>query len=311
MRILVTGAGGFIGSHVVRLLVKEGHSVWATISPGGSAERISDILGQISLCRVDLRERGAVRDLLFKARPECAIHMAWYAAPGKYWTAPENLDCVKMSLDLVQELAAVGCHRLVAAGSCAEYDWDYGFLSEESTPLRPRTLYGVCKNATREILQGYCRQVSINFAWTRFFYLYGPCEAKERLVPSVILSLLRGETAKCTEGEQMRDFLHVEDVASAVWAVTKSDLIGPVNIGSGQPVKIRTVIETLARSVPGSKNVVFGALPMDPAEPPLLVADVRKLKTHAGSIPPRNLEDGLRQSIAWWRENSNLSERSA
>jgi nucleoside-diphosphate-sugar epimerase len=309
MRVLVTGAAGFIGSHLTRRIVQEGHTVWAAILPGESTERLADVLDRLSVVAVDLREAHAVQELVSAARPECAIHLAWYAVPGKYWTAPENLDCVAMSLYLAQALVATGCSRLVAAGSCAEYDWSHGFLSEDVTPLKPRTLYGACKNATRQVLQAYCERVSMEFAWTRFFYLYGPGEAKERLVPSVILSLLRGETAKCTEGEQVRDFLHVEDVASAVWAVAQSNLTGPVNIGSGEPVKIRTVVETLERMVLGSKKVVFGALPTDPAEPPLLVADVRKLKLHTNWMPSRILEEGLRQSIAWWRENSHLSER--
>src|SRR5579864_6011644 len=259
MRVLVTGAAGFIGSHVTRRIVQEGHTVWAVVSPQRSTERLADILERVSVARVDLRDPKTVQELVCLARPDCAIHMAWYAAPARFWASEQNLNCVNMSLNLAQCLAEVGCSRLVAAGSCAEYDWDYGFLSEDATPLRPRTLYGVCKNATRQVLQAYCERVSMKFAWTRFFYLYGPGEAKLRLVPSVILALLSGQPAKCTEGKQIRDFLHVEDVASAVWAVAQSNLTGPVNIGSGEPVRIRTVAETLERMVTGG-NVVFGAL---------------------------------------------------
>jgi len=143
----------------------------------------------------------------------------------------------------------------------------------------------------------------MDFAWTRFFYLYGPGEPKERLVPSVVLALLNGQTAKCTHGEQIRDFLYVEDVASAVWAVTKSDLTGPVNIGSGQPVKIRTLVEALGRILNKSGDIIFGALPTDSEEPPLLVADVRKLKAHTDWAPTWSLEDGLRQAVSWWKSN--------
>jgi nucleoside-diphosphate-sugar epimerase len=306
MRVLVTGAAGFIGSHLTRRIVQEGHTVWAAILPGESTERLADVLDRLSVVAVDLREAHAVRELVSAARPECAIHLAWYAVPGKYWTAPENLDCVAMSLYLAQALVAAGCSRLVAAGSCAEYDWSHGFLSEDVTPLMPRTLYGACKNATRQVLEAYCTQISLAFAWTRFFYLYGPGEAKERLVPSVILSLLRGETAKCTEGEQVRDFLHVEDAAAAVWAVAQSDLRGPVNVGSGQPVKVRTVVEALGHILQKGEMLSWGALPNDPAAPSLLVADVRKLTLHTGWRAGWNLEDGLRQSVSWWREKKGV-----
>lgn len=303
MRVLVTGAAGFIGSHVTRRIVQEGHTVWAAVLPGESTERLANVLNRLSVVAVDLREARAVRELISAARPDCAIHLAWYAVPGQYWTAPENLDCASMSLSLAKALAESGCKRLVAAGTCAEYDWDYGFLSEDITPLKPRTLYGICKNATRQVLQAYCGGVAMDFAWTRFFYLFGPGEPKERLVPSVVLALLNGQTAKCTHGEQIRDFLCVEEVASAVWAVAQSDFSGPVNIGSGQPVKIRTLVEALGRILNKSGDIIFGALPTDPEEPPLLVADVRKLKAHTGWAPTWSLEDGLRQAVSWWQSN--------
>jgi nucleoside-diphosphate-sugar epimerase len=119
----------------------------------------------------------------------------------------------------------------------------------------------------------------------------------------VVLALLNGQTAKCTHGEQIRDFLCVEEVASAVWAVAQSDFSGPVNIGSGQPVKIRTLVEALGRILNKSGDIIFGALPTDPEEPPLLVADVRKLKAHTGWAPTWSLEDGLRQAVSWWQSN--------
>lgn len=301
MRVLVTGATGFIGSHVARRIVREGHTVWATVSQEQSTERLADVLSRVSLAPLDLRDPKAVHKLVALARPECAIHLAWYAAPGQYWHAPENLECVAMTLHLAKCLAEVGCSRLVGAGSCAEYDWDYGFLSEEITPLKPRTLYGACKNATREILEAFCKDNALRFAWTRFFHLYGPGEAKERLVPSVILALLSGQPAKCTEGKQIRDYLHVQDVASALWAVTKSDLTGAVNIGSGQPVTVRTIVHTIAQLLQREENVILGALPTDPQEPPLLLADVRRLATVDGWKPSFSLKDGLAETCEWWK----------
>jgi nucleoside-diphosphate-sugar epimerase len=301
MRVLITGAAGFIGSHVTRQIVQEGHEVSAVILPGESIERLTDVVSRLSVVPLDLRETGAVRELVGKARPECAIHLAWYAAPGIYWTAPENLDCVAMTLSLAQALAESGCNRLVAAGTCAEYDWDYGFLSEDVTPLRPRTLYGTCKNATRLILEAFCRPTTMSFAWTRFFYLYGPGEARERLVPLVVRALLRGEAARCTSGRQIRDFLHVRDVASAVWAVATSQVAGAVNIGSGEPVRVRSIIETIERLVAGNGAIEWGAIAEDPHDPPLLVADVRKLLRETEWRKTLSLEEGLRDAIEWWR----------
>jgi nucleoside-diphosphate-sugar epimerase len=301
MRILVTGAAGFIGSHLVRLLVREGHSVCAVLQPERSAERLVDCIDQIRVFSVDLNDSQAVRSVTSEILPECAIHLAWYAVPGKYLHAPENLDCVSASIALAGALASVGCRRFVAAGTSFEYDWDYGFLSEEVTPLRPRSFYGVCKNAAREILQGYCEKMGMSFAWARIFQLYGPHEAEARLVPSVIRALLSGRTAKCTQGGQIRDYLHVEDVASAIWAVARCHFTGPVNIGSGDPVKVRAIVETIAQLLHREENVALGALPTDPQEPAVLFADVRRLAKVVEWNPSFSLREGLAHTCEWWR----------
>jgi nucleoside-diphosphate-sugar epimerase len=250
---------------------------------------------------LDLNDDEALRSTLREIRPTTAIHLAWYTEPAKYWNAPENLDCVAMSLRVARALADCGCQKLLAAGTCAEYDWKYEELSEESTPLKPGGLYGVCKNALRETLEFFCRQNSIQFAWLRFFYLYGPGEAKERLVPSVILSLLRGKRARCTSGEQVRDFLYVEDAAAAVAAVARSTETGPVNIASGQPVKIRTLVETIAKILDRSDGVEVGAVPDSRCEAARVVADPSRLFNRVGWQPAFTIDHGLLRTVNWWK----------
>src|SRR5271156_1639064 len=301
MRVLVTGAAGFIGSNVVEALAGKGDEIFAVTRDRSRVEWQLRTPGELRAVELDLMNSSAVRSALRDIRPELTIHLAWCTKPGEYWNAPENLDYVEASLQLVRGLSDVGCRRLGVAGSCAEYDWDYGFLSEDCTPLRPRTLYGACKNGLREILQSYCARKTMQFAWLRFFPLYGPREKQERLVPSVILPLLRGETARCTGGELIRDFLHVEDAACAVRAVSSSEFTGAINIGSGEPVKLRTIVETIAGIVEARERVAFAALPDTPSEPPLLVADVHKLARSIGWRAARDLRQGLRQTVNWWK----------
>jgi nucleoside-diphosphate-sugar epimerase len=307
VRVLVTGAAGFIGSHVVEALAGKGDEIFAMTRNISSVERRQRRPGEIHMVELDLMNLAAVRSALQDIRPELTIHLAWCTQPGEYWSAPENLDYVEASLQLARGLCDVACRKLVVAGSCAEYDWDYGFLSEDRTPLRPRTLYGACKNGLREILQAYCCKKAMQFAWLRFFHLYGPREKESRLVPSMILSLLRGETARCTGGEHIRDFLHVEDAASAVRAVGTSDFTGAINIGSGEPVKLKTIVEMIAAILDARDRAVFAALPDKPSEPHLLVADVRKLACGVGWRASRDLAKGLRDTVIWWK--SQIADR--
>ena len=140
----------------------------------------------------------------------------------------------------------------------------------------------------------------IQFVWPRLFYLYGPSEDKRRLVPTLIRSLLAGEPVKLTSKDKVRDYLHVEDVASALWHTAKSDLTGPVNIGSGQPVTLGDLAQKISKITGSSGALQFDALPNDPSDPAHVVADNRRLLQTAWK-PKYTLDEGLRNTIDWWK----------
>lgn len=291
---------------MVAELACKGHAVFAGVraSGGPAAAQFS---GEIREVELELKDAAGMQRALREVRPELAIHLAWCTQPGEYWTTPENLEYVEASLRLAHGLHEAGCGRLVCAGSCAEYDWSHEFLCEDTTPLRPDTVYGTCKDALRMVLEEYCRGQSMQFAWMRFFHLYGPGEKEERLVPSTVLALLRGATARCGNAEAIRDFLHVEDAARAVAAVSLSEFSGAINIGSGEATKIRTVVETIAEILDARERVTFSAAPRRHKEPAVLLADVRKLAGIAGWRGPRELRRGLRETVGWWQ--SRIAER--
>jgi len=297
MKLLVTGAAGFIGSQVTRQLVAGGDAVTALVLKGENLARISGIVSSLDLRECDLGDTAGVARLVNDVRPEAAIHLAWYAVPGRYWNATENLACVAQGMNLAEVLADNGCRRLVAAGTCAEYDWDHERLDERETPCRPRTLYGATKYALYLILERFCSLSSMEFAWLRYNFIYGQGEHADRLVSTVIEKLSTGEDVACTEGFQKRDFLHVEDVASATVAVVRSSVQGPINIGSGEPVTVRMVVETLARLIGGKGRPLFGKLDANPDEPAALIPDVTRLGREVGWRPERSLEDGLRAAV--------------
>jgi nucleoside-diphosphate-sugar epimerase len=145
------------------------------------------------------------------------------------------------------------------------------------------------------------RLSGLSVAWARLFFLYGEREHPARLVSSVARSLLAGEAAECSAGTQERDFLHTNDVADALIALVKSDLEGPINIGSGDAVSVRSVIEVVARVCGRPELVRFGARPTPPGEPQLLVADVSRLRNELNWRPSISLEDGVREVVNWWR----------
>jgi nucleoside-diphosphate-sugar epimerase len=225
-----------------------------------------------------------------------------------FWTSSENIGRVRASLSLVESFARYDGRRLVVAGTCAEYG--AGRYPEDQEALAPWRLYGQCKHALHLILAGYARQVQLSLAWARFFFLYGPHERPERLVPSIVRALLRGQPARCSEGRQSVDFLHVEDASRAVVSLLDSSIEGPVNIASGQEVKVGDVIRLIASKLRGESLVQWGAIPSAPDEPEVLVAEARRLREQVGWRPRFDINDGLDQTIDWWsRELDQRGER--
>jgi nucleoside-diphosphate-sugar epimerase len=162
-------------------------------------------------------------------------------------------------------------------------------------------LYGVCKNALQDVLAEYSAQYGLSSAWGRIFFPYGPYEQPVRLVPDVICSLLDGRVARCTSGEHIRDFIHVDDAAEAFVALLASDVTGAVNIASGQGVAVKDVALKIAQRLGRPDLLQLGAIPVRKEEPPTLVADVRRLTDEVG-FTPRTIDEGLDLVIAWWRK---------
>jgi nucleoside-diphosphate-sugar epimerase len=277
-RVLVTGATGFIGSHALRALEERGHDVHAAAG--------------------DLLDAGAAEQVIRSAEATHLLHLAWYAVPGKFWTAPENEAWVEATLRLLRAFYAAGGQRAVGAGTCAEYDWSGdGLLSETRTPLRPATLYGQAKARTFE-----AGAALGELAWGRAFFLYGPGEHPDRLVSSVASRLLAGEEAPTSEGTQVRDFMHVADVAGAFTALLDSGVTGAVNIGSGVAVTVREVVDEVGRAAGRPELLRPGSLPLREGEPPRLVAEVRRLRDEVGFRPRFDLESGIKDTVDHWRK---------
>lgn len=286
-RVLVTGATGFLGRPALRALVDGGWQVDAI------ARRVpDDVHGEVEWHRADVLNDGQLEATVSAVGATHLLHLAWCAEPGRFWTDPKNLDWVGATARLVAAFAAAGGRRIVAAGSCAEYDWSYGWCREEHTPLRPETFYGSAKAAAGILVTAWSREVGISAAWARLFHLYGPGEPDGKLVSSIVAGLRAGRDVPLSSGEQVRDFLHCHDAAAALVHLLDADVEGPVNVASGRGVSVREVAMMLGDAAGATHRLDFGARPGASGEPPLLVADARRLAA-TGWAPAVDLRLGL------------------
>lgn len=293
-RVLVTGGRGFVGRNVLAPLSERGFDVHAS-----SRTRFDG--GGVKWHVADLLEPASIQRLVEDVRPSHLLHLAWCTAHGEYWRSVENLRWVEASIGLLRHFRYVGGQRAVIAGTCAEYDWDEHPCIERETRLAPATVYGASKDALRRVIEAYAAEAKFEVAWGRIFFLYGPHEKPQRLVPSITRALLHAQVAPATNGTQLRDFLHVRDAGSAFAAVVDSSLVGPVNIASGIGTKVADIVHAVASYVGRLDLVQLGVPPSSPAEPRSIVANVDRLANEVGWRPSLTLAEGIAETVEWWR----------
>ena len=294
-RVLLTGATGFVGRHCLPLLIERGVEVHAVVRRSHNSVR------GIVWHRGDLLETGVPAAIVKAVRPTHVLHLAWYASPLDYLENPLNSRWTAVTAELAEAFIGAGGERFVSAGSCAEYmpapvPSDGGNMRRQ-----PTSLYGVAKAAAFERLSELAVKSGLSSAWARIFFPYGPYQAGERLIPSVIMALQRGDPFDCTSGEQVRDFIHVHDVARALIATLESDVRGALDVGSGRAASVREVVTALERIVGRRSWIRFETKPRPVNEPATAVADTGRLRSELGWHPRIGLEEGLAATVAWWR----------
>ena len=173
----------------------------------------------------------------------------------------------------------------------------------------PPSAYAANKIGLQRALARFAVEEHLSAAWGRVFFQYGPHEHPDRLVPSVIRHLLLNREALCTHGRQIRSFLHVADVGAAFAKLLDSEIQGPVNMGSEEPVALAELIEHIARQIGRLDLVRLGARSAPVDEPPVLLPDVHRLRDEVQWRPRFSLNEGISDTIAWWR--AELAARGA
>ena len=298
-RVLVTGGAGFIGQPVVAALLTRGYAVHVTVR---SESQASLLPGAVTVHVCDLMDCSRSGELMQGVRPEILVHLAWVTEPGDYWGSLANLDWLTSSVNLFRHFLDAGGSHCLVAGTSAEYDWGGGGpLIESQAVLKPQFLYGSCKLALFHAASALFAQKSVPLAWVRLFCPFGPRENPMRLIPKTVLRLLRQEFVVVDAGGEIRDFLHVEDIANAIASLVQRQVDGAVNVASGQPTSIRAVIEEVAGYLEAQDRVVFQATRQSVESPLSVVAAIDHLKKVADWNPPPAFRERIAQTCDYWR----------
>jgi nucleoside-diphosphate-sugar epimerase len=302
-RVLVTGATGFLGSHLVRALAKNGAEVHALKRQPGPVSMLSDV--QILWHVGDVTHPDSLVEVVRAARPEIVFHLAAYGTT--FEQNDERLAFrinVEGSLNLWRALSDRPC-RFVHTGSCGEYGQAREPVTEDHV-CRPTWFYPATKNASVVLLSTLGRMSDRELVTLRPFGPYGPGDKDGRVIPHTVQTLLRGEEVRVTAGEQLRDYAYVDDqVAAFVRAATQPlKQSGNVyNIGSGRVVSMRHILETVARAVGDGAltRVHFGAVPYRKDELWSMCGRIDAVQRDLGYAPTVSLEEGIRRTVEWYR----------
>ena len=299
-RILVTGANGYIGKHVLSALLtsRTTAELHAIRSPFGKF--ITETSENCNWHTVDLLDNAAVETILEIIRPTHIIHAAWVTTHGVYWDSDENYLWLEASVGLLDGFIRHGGHRFIQIGTCAEYDWSEGKAIEGITPEKPSTLFGRCKLAFHNVLLDRIKQGLVSAANGRVFFTYGPFENPARLVPSACRALLENKKIEFNCGSLWRDYMHVADLATSIVCLAGSNLNGAVNLGSGEPIRLSAMLEELGRISQRPDLLAFREQTENGTNPPILIADTRRIRG-VGWMPTIDLHDGLSATYRWWQ----------
>ena len=305
-RALVTGAGGFIGSHVVRALLAEGAEVYAMSSSVSSLlpVRLADVAADVRIVEASVADRSAMEAMARSVKPELVAHLAAFTHVGKsFRRVDENIATnVQGTVNLLQALAGE-YERFVYTGTSEIYG-DIPTPFREDALVNPVSPYSVSKYAG----ELYCRMFHKAYRWPivclRPFNAYGPWQTPDRIIPEIVLTALQGRELLTTEGQQTREFNFVSDLADGfVAALSAPDVDGEViNLGCGQDIAIRDLTVKVLGMMGNPITARIGAVPHRPTEIWSMYCDNTKARKLLGWSPAHTLDGGLEETIAWYRD---------
>jgi nucleoside-diphosphate-sugar epimerase len=302
-KVLITGANGFIGSHLTEELVKNKAIVYAITR--NSDSNIRSLASKITIYNVDLLKYEKVRATVKMIKPDVIYHLA-----ANVNTVRElgNLEIcfnqnIRMTTNLINSLNN-DYYRFINTGTCEEYGINRAPFKEDQLPM-PVSAYSAAKAATTMFCQMLYTSFKLPIVTLRPFLTYGPRQNTKMFIPSLILSAIRGTNFDMTKGEQTREFNYVSDIVDAfIKTATAKRVEGEIiNIGNSREIKMKDLARKIVRLCQSKIKLNVGVLPYREGEVMHFYSDSNKARRLLKWCPKITLDEGLKKTIAWYREN--------
>jgi nucleoside-diphosphate-sugar epimerase len=301
---LVTGATGFIGSNLIRHLVRQNADVHILTRSKSNFWRISSILTKINNHCVDSYNSPSFTKLIHKIHPDYIFHLAAY---GSY---PAQTDLTQMlsinihfSTALLSAINTLPYTMCILTGSSSEYGFKTKPMSENDL-LEPASFYAATKAGMTHIAQVFAQMYQKPIAIVRPFSVYGPYEEASRLIPTAIINCLKNQDIPLTQGKEKRDFIYIEDFIDGLLAVTQDpdDSSGKIiNIGSGKQFSTKQIVTKIHTITKSTSRLLWGKYPNRSWDTNYWKANIRFIKDTYGWKPQTSIDAGLSKTIEWFK----------
>jgi nucleoside-diphosphate-sugar epimerase len=300
---LVAGINGFIGASLARCLKARGWRVIGLLRSGRTWDRLAEIAG-LELIEIEAYAPEALRRALARVQADVAINLAAAGvAPGSADTTELLHGNALLAMHLVEAAAQRGLGRFLHIGSCAEYaPGQPGTLMTEHWQQEPSSCYGAAKLAATHLARAQAQRLNVSITILRLFGVYGPGEARHRLLPAIISGLLAGKAVDLTGGMQQRDWLYIDDAAEALASAAEATDLGATgsiyNVCTGQAASVHDVGEEARVALNADAKLLrWGAMPYRADEPMWVVGDSSRLRALTGWQPRHTWQEGVRATV--------------
>lgn len=272
MKILVTGANGYIGSHVIKNLLDKGHNVIACDITTHQIDPRANVI------QFDIFH-GNEKDDMFAAlgRPDVCLHLAW--RDGFVHNSPRQMQDLSLHYGFLTNLINHGLKQLAVMGTMHEVGYHEGAI-DENTPCNPQSLYGIAKNALRQSLFLFCKQHDCKLQWLRGFYIYGDDLKNHSIFTKLIEAEERGDAFfPFTTGKNQYDFIEVGKLVQQISTVLlQNKVCGIINCCTGVPMSLSDAVEEFIRKHKMKIKLNYGVFPDRPYDSPCVYGDNTKIK---------------------------------
>jgi UDP-glucose 4-epimerase len=309
MKIFITGSSGFVGSYLLqRLLERKKDKVAILLRNPGASWRL-DLIPNFSNAHIikgSLSEVNSYKDELKYFAPDIIVNLAWNGVKGVDRNSNLQWENVVNLLELIKIGHECGVAKFIGFGSQGEY----GNLNKKISEIdceKPTTSYGISKLSACHLGAIVANQLDIQFVWVRLFDPYGPKDNPTWFLPYIIKELLKGRSPKITKAEQLWDYIYIDDVIDAiVKIIDKDNISGTFNLGSGQSIELRQIINKVKNLINPNLDIQFGAVLYREDQIMHLESDIDKISKEIKWTPSIKIDEGLKKTVDWFKLNLDI-----